>query len=158
MTASAAQAISGSDARTFTQRVNRTISTIDLRKITESTVLFTMSFHTGIGNGMSIALIQPDVLCDFCSSPKTMTRYRAQDFIVDMPGPVQESVGDWAACELCTKMIDTANWDALLDHAVASLYEANPEMQDEMPPEFVRANLSQMYSQLRRANFHKVEG
>lgn len=44
--------------------VQRTVSTIDLRKLTESTVLFTMSFHMGIGRMRQIKVTVSDTTAD----------------------------------------------------------------------------------------------
>jgi hypothetical protein len=96
------------------------------------------------------------LICDFCSGGPVTARYRAEDFIVaHMPTFIHGFLGDSAACPLCEKIIDTANWDDLLAHAVTSFYEVNPECAD-LPVEFVRDHLREMYVTLRSKEFKKV--
>lgn len=102
---------------------------------------------------MNIIIVAGQIICDFCSSTPVVARYHADTFVVKAPGPVVESVGDWAACHLCSRMIDTGDFDALLDHAVVS-FTANPGY--DIPAAAVREFLEDMYAQLRQADFRKV--
>lgn len=64
MSTAAGRAIAGNSTVAFTEQVNRTISTIDLRKIHESTVLFTMSFSMGIGRLRQVSVKVQDTTAD----------------------------------------------------------------------------------------------
>lgn len=51
------------------------------------------------------------ILCDFCSSPVVAYSYPCRDFTI--PGTPAASVGAWAACEACARLIDADQRDAL---------------------------------------------
>jgi hypothetical protein len=109
---------------------------------------------------MHILIVTAEPICDFCNSEEVVARYHANDFVVE--GPLsqhitQESIGDWAACPVCSKLVDAGDWNELLKHAVASFYAANPEVFGQIPVGVVFTNLMQTYSQLRDSDFHKVE-
>lgn len=100
------------------------------------------------------------VICDFCSGSPTVAVYLADDFIVYAMSSariLQESVGGWAACALCEKLIDAGDWDTVLTHSVATFlsnYPSLPILESE-----IRAELRILFAQLRRQNFRKkMEG
>ncbi len=60
-------------------------------------------------------------ICDFCSSPEVFQIYMAEDFTAveltaEDGNPVYlNSTGGWAACCQCAKLVEAAEWDALLE-------------------------------------------
>jgi hypothetical protein len=47
-------------------------------------------------------MINENLQCDFCSVPDPAWRYPARSFVAYCaPNVAGESVGDWAACDLC---------------------------------------------------------
>ena len=68
-------------------------------------------------------------MCDFCSEPNVVWRYPAQNFIAyATPGIIGQSVGDWAACDLCHAFIERGDHNALLERSVNRLLEKHPDM------------------------------
>jgi hypothetical protein len=68
-------------------------------------------------------------ICDFCSAPNPGWRYPARSFIGYIAcGIAGESVGDWAACEECHRLIDQDRRELLAARSVTRLIAANPEM------------------------------
>ncbi len=68
-------------------------------------------------------------MCDFCSEPNVVWRYPAQNFIAyATPGIVGQSVGDWAACDLCHAFIERGDQHALLERSLGRLLEKHPDM------------------------------
>ncbi len=62
-------------------------------------------------------------ICDFCSEPQVRWSYPARDFVdVGLVTPtgilVSESVGAWAACEECHRLIEAGDRDALLRRSI----------------------------------------
>ncbi|SRR6266496_1863287 len=97
------------------------------------------------------------IQCDFCSDKSVTATYIADDFIVTAFSSiriVQTSVGGWAACALCEKLIDAGDWDTLLTHSVATFFAKYPDI--GVPVRVVREELHQMYTQLRQQNFRKA--
>jgi hypothetical protein len=71
----------------------------------------------------------PQLVCDFCSTPSPAWRYPALSFIVaEYKTPVQQAVGDWAACEECHQLIEAGNAAALALRSADLLILAHPEM------------------------------
>lgn len=56
--------------------------------------------------------------CDFCSSHRVVKGYVCQDFVT-LDGVVQ-SVGSWAACAECSRLIDENKFEALSVRATDS--------------------------------------
>ena len=68
-------------------------------------------------------------ICDFCSDPNVTWQYPAQSFIAyAVAGIVGESVGDWAACTTCHRLIEAGDHSGLLEQSLRRLLEKNPEM------------------------------
>jgi len=58
------------------------------------------------------------LICDFCSAPDPKKTYAAHDF--EMRELHSRSIGDWAACGECAKLIDAGDHEGLLGRAMAS--------------------------------------
>ena len=67
-------------------------------------------------------------ICDFCSHPQYAKRYHCADFPMDQsPGfPELRSKGDWLACSKCAVLIDSENWNGLLQHALNAFQKKYP--------------------------------
>jgi len=71
-----------------------------------------------------------NIQCDFCHSRDVKFRYRATSFgvfilLVRKNGEKLNlpwsSVGDWAACEICSDLYDAGEWDKLAARSVDTL-------------------------------------
>ena len=61
-------------------------------------------------------------ICDFCSTQPVTWSYPARSFIAYVVGGIGgESVGSWAACEICHLLIESGDTDALADRAAETL-------------------------------------
>ena len=70
-------------------------------------------------------------ICDFCSEPHVAWRYPAQTFVAyAVAGVVGQSVGDWAACCICHRLIEARDRSGLLERSLHSLLEKNPDMRE----------------------------
>lgn len=58
------------------------------------------------------------LICDFCTSPHIVREYKCRDFDPVMPFGYT-SLGDWEACAECAALIDTCQWEALAERALA---------------------------------------
>jgi hypothetical protein len=68
-------------------------------------------------------------ICDFCSEPSVAWRYPARNFVAyAVAGVVGQSIGDWAACSVCHRLIETGNHDELLERSLRTLFRKNPDM------------------------------
>ena len=68
-------------------------------------------------------------ICDFCSEPNVVWRYPAQSFIAyAVAGVVGQSVGDWAACGICHRIIESGDRSGLMERSLRTLFEKCPEM------------------------------
>jgi hypothetical protein len=64
--------------------------------------------------------------CDFCNTtnPHKQKVYGCESFsigIVNAEGTksvLQNSIGDWMACETCAKLVDAEDWEAILVRAL----------------------------------------
>jgi hypothetical protein len=60
-------------------------------------------------------------ICDLCSEPSVRWSYPARDFIDVGAAPfISESVGGWAACEECHRLIEAGDRAALLKRSVTN--------------------------------------
>ena len=60
-------------------------------------------------------------ICDFCSSRDIEWQYPADDGLIEdtwPPNLIRESIGDWAACEVCSELIETNKRFALMERSV----------------------------------------
>ena len=91
---------------------------------------------------MEIRINVDKPVCDFCSSADVKWRLLATtDFIdttVENITIRQESVGDWAACDICMDLIQRNAVVALTDRSMATMVE-----QCGPPPEEIRSVLRQ---------------
>ena len=70
-------------------------------------------------------------ICDFCSEPNVAWRYPAESFIAYAAGGfVGQSVGDWAACSKCHRLIKAGDRAGLLQRSLDALLEKNPDMRE----------------------------
>ena len=70
-------------------------------------------------------------MCDFCSEPNVAWRYPAQSFLAyAVAGFVGQSVGDWAACSICHRLIEAGDRTGLLERSLRTLLEKNPDMRE----------------------------
>jgi len=57
------------------------------------------------------------ILCDFCCDDEPIVSYPAKDAAIEIPLPggvmVLNSVGGWAACRECARLVDTGNKEGL---------------------------------------------
>ena len=68
-------------------------------------------------------------LCDFCSAPDAGWRHPARSFIGYVAcGVVGESVGDWAACQECHRLIVSGDRVRLTERSVVTFIAMHPEL------------------------------
>ena len=66
--------------------------------------------------------------CDFCSAPFPSWRYPARSFIAYRAANLAgESVGDWAACDACHKLIEADDHEHLAQRSLDELILKHPE-------------------------------
>ena len=66
--------------------------------------------------------------CDFCSAPSPVWRYPARSFVAYcVPNVAGESVGDWAACDQCHRLIETDDARGLAQRSLDELVLKHPE-------------------------------
>lgn len=69
-----------------------------------------------------------DFKCDFCSAPEPLWAYPARDFVAYLALPlVGESVGAWAACEECHRLIEAGDREGLAVRSLDELIFQCPE-------------------------------
>lgn len=67
--------------------------------------------------------------CDFCSAPNPKWRYPARSFIGYVAcGIAGESVGDWAACGECHRLIEAGDRTLLTARSVEAFVTSQPEL------------------------------
>lgn len=86
---------------------------------------------------------QDKIVCDFCSSPGVVWTYRAlschvADMVIGGHRYINNSVGDWAACEECSKLIDKNDARGLIYRSVEMFEIQNGDM---FPRELVVATV-----------------
>jgi hypothetical protein len=92
------------------------------------------------GEGASVAAAEPplgwgaaamsdtQLICDFCSAPDPAWRYPARTFLAYCaPNVAGESVGDWAACNVCHKLIEAEDTRGLAQRSLDELLAKFPE-------------------------------
>jgi len=65
-----------------------------------------------------------NVICDFCSGPDVIARFKADSF--DVAALRWHSEGDWAACALCAAYVRAGKWGELARHVAGSFAARNP--------------------------------
>ena len=70
-------------------------------------------------------------LCDFCSAPDAGWRHPARSFIGYVAcGVAGESVGDWAACQECHRLIVSGDRARLTERSLSTFMTLHPELED----------------------------
>ena len=73
-------------------------------------------------------MIKECLQCDFCSVPGPVWRYPARSFVAYCaPNVAGESVGDWAACDLCHVLIEDDDRSGLAQRSLDELILKHPE-------------------------------
>ena len=63
-------------------------------------------------------------LCDFCTAEPTFRLYACRNFVWLKQGTItHESVGPWAACEVCSRLVDGGRWAELTERALQKFKE-----------------------------------
>jgi hypothetical protein len=87
-------------------------------------------------------------ICDFCSSPKVEWVYPANDGIADVAQRedggilVQESKGNWAACEYCSEFIERNMRKHLLKQSANSFVKEYGEI---IPRELIENGIKKIH-------------
>jgi hypothetical protein len=69
-------------------------------------------------------------ICDFCSHPNVGWLYPTRSFVAYIvDGIGGQSVGDWAACDVCHVLIENDDRSGLAAHSIDSLIKVHPEFQ-----------------------------
>jgi hypothetical protein len=73
-------------------------------------------------------MIETSLQCDFCSVPGPVWRYPARSFVAYRAANVAgESVGDWAACDLCHALIEANDRSGLARRSLDELILKHPQ-------------------------------
>ncbi len=95
--------------------------------------------------------------CDFCSDSKVVARYAARDFAVGVHGDITvESIGDWAACAVCEKLLDALDWNAVVERSTQKFFEHHPNLERLIDRETLKEDLFDIYAQLMQHGFRKT--
>ena len=71
-------------------------------------------------------------ICDFCSEAPTTQIYACKNFLIPRTKTAlfqHESVGAWAACEICAELIEGGRWSELTNRALTNFVK-----QHRVPP------------------------
>lgn len=80
--------------------------------------------------------------CDFCGENDARWKYPANDFPMPTPTPVAHmSRGPWAACDICSGMIEVGNIKALANRSAERTVAREPGMA-RYAKQIARSNLS----------------
>src|SRR5260370_42396364 len=67
-------------------------------------------------------------ICDFCSYPSVVWRYPARSFVGYVVANIGgESVGDWAACEQCHRLIEVGDRAGPMERSLVTLIAEHSE-------------------------------
>ena len=92
-------------------------------------------------------------ICDFCSTPGPAWRYPARNFVgYEACGIVGESVGEWAACEECHRLIAAGDRAGLTERSVVSFIAFHREL------ETIRCELASEVAKLHHRFFENRTG
>ena len=71
--------------------------------------------------------------CDFCCMESVHKVFTSTNFVIPDLGPVvaQESIGAWAACSECARLIDGNRWSELTARALAQFQRLHGYTRDE---------------------------
>jgi len=57
-------------------------------------------------------------VCDFCADEKVVASLPCEDFALVKGNPEHSSIGHWAACETCDRLIREEKWEELLTRSL----------------------------------------
>lgn len=89
--------------------------------------------------------------CDFCSSPNITRSYLANSF--SFPELGWHSVGHWAACDDCAKLIDGEMWDALAQKSTF-VFADSPSQRIWLKPLMLKLHKQFNLNRIRKFNQH----
>jgi len=73
-------------------------------------------------------------MCDFCCTSPTARLYACRNFMwLKHSMFAHESIGAWAACEECARLVDGGKWSELAERALAQFKKAHGYSHDEEP-------------------------
>lgn len=101
---------------------------------------------------MTTVRIEPlsNPVCDFCADPHPIRVYAAEDFTMMKKSALpQASEGAWAACKVCTELIDSHRWSELTSRALDNICRSNPNLTERDRP-FLRLTLMEIHSNFRK--------
>lgn len=119
-----------------------------------------------INIGIDVVAPPSGPICDFCSHTPVVARYHANEFemksiVGELPfGLHQMSVGDWAACSDCEKLIDALDWEGLVARAVVTFFDNYPQLRHALTDaqkKTLKEDFWNLYRQLRENGFTKAE-
>ncbi len=87
--------------------------------------------------------------CDFCCVESVHKVFASTNFVIPDMGPAftHESIGAWAACEECARLIDKGCWSELTERALAHFKKIEGYSRDEEP--FFRDKFQQIHQLFR---------
>lgn len=93
-----------------------------------------------------------DEVCDFCSATPIYASYDCADFVMDTPMGKQvplDSVSKeaWAACKVCSELVDKEDWEGLLDRSVETFRQKYGTV---IPADWLRPELRKVHDLFRR--------
>jgi hypothetical protein len=73
--------------------------------------------------------------CDFCCVESTHKLFACTNFVIPDMGPAftHESIGAWAACDECARLIDGNRWSELTERALVQFQRLHGYTRDEEP-------------------------
>jgi len=86
---------------------------------------------------MSKQMSEQTIVCDFCFVPAVRWSYPCQSFEITWLG--WRSLGGWAACEECHRLIEAEDWTQMLDRCVR-MQTLDPEEQAIVTPLLVHTH------------------
>jgi hypothetical protein len=73
-------------------------------------------------------------MCDFCTAQPTRRLYACRNFMwLKHVMFAHESIGAWAACEECARLVDEGKWSELTERALAQFKKTHGYSHDEEP-------------------------
>lgn len=72
--------------------------------------------------------------CDFCTAEPVHQLYACRNFIwLNQTMFAHESIGAWAACEQCARLVDEGRWSELTERTLARFKRIHGYTADEEP-------------------------
>jgi hypothetical protein len=87
---------------------------------------------------MEIFKLEPEPgreCCDFCCLESVHKVFACKNFVIPDMGPAfaHESIGAWAACEECARLIDKGCWSELTERALVQFQRLHGYTPEEEP-------------------------